>query len=124
METAPLLQILMVNQADMHTLLMQHRVATPNFHIQVARLFYLLSAVAMVEVHIMDMDHLMVMVEWVDQVAAVQATAMVIQDAMALAQLDKALLAVLAKVNITQAAEEVLVLLVVQDETLEMLLVA
>jgi hypothetical protein len=64
------------------------------------------------------------MVEWVDQAAAVLATAMVIQDAMALAQLDKALLVVLAKANITQAEEEVPVLLVVQDETLEMLLVA
>jgi hypothetical protein len=72
----------------------------------------------------MDMDHLMVMVEWVDQAAAVLATAMAIQGEMELAQLDKAFLVVLAKANITQAEEEVPVLLVVQDETLEMLLVA
>jgi hypothetical protein len=42
---------------------------------------------------------------------------------MLLAQLDKALLVVLAKVNIIQAAAAALVLLVVRDETLEMLLV-
>jgi hypothetical protein len=78
----------------------------------------------MEEVHTMDMDHSMGMPEWVDQAAAVQATAMAIQDAMALAQLDKALLVALAKANFTQAVGVVPELLVVQDETLEMLLVA
>jgi hypothetical protein len=63
------------------------------------------------------------MLEQVVQGAAVQVIAMAIQDIMLLAQLDKALLAVLAKVNIIQAAAVALELLVVRDETLEMLLV-
>jgi hypothetical protein len=83
-----------------------------------------LLVVVMEEVHTMDMDHSMVTLGWVDQVAAVLATAMAIQDAMALAQLDKALLVALAKANIIQAVVVVPELLVVQDETLVMLLVA
>ena len=65
----------------------------------------------------------MVMLVQVVQAAAVQAIAMVIQDEMLLAQLDKALLAVLAKANIIQVVVVALDLLVVQDETQAMLLV-
>jgi hypothetical protein len=64
------------------------------------------------------------MLELVDQAAGDQASVMVIQDAMALAQLVKALLVALDKANITQVVVVVPELLVVQDETLEMLLVA
>ena len=66
----------------------------------------------------------MVMVEWAVQAAAVQVLAMAIQGEMGLAQVDKALLVVLAKANIIQAEEEEPELLAVQDETQEMLLVA
>ena len=66
----------------------------------------------------------MVMVEWAVQAAAVQVIAMAIQGEMGLAQVDKALLVVLAKANIIQAEEEEPELLAVQDETQEMLLVA
>jgi hypothetical protein len=66
----------------------------------------------------------MVMVEWAVQAAAVQVIAMAIQGEMALGQVDKALLVVLAKANIIQAEEEEPELLAVQDETQEMLLVA